>query len=112
MEPAALKPICFLGRSLDDLKGFPDDARHTAGVELLAVQTGIEPSDWKPMKTIGVGVREIRIREESGAFRVIYLATQPDCVLVLHAFQKKTEQTAQRDIDLAAKRLKTWRTDK
>ena len=62
------------------------------------------------MKTIGAGVREIRISEESGAFRVIYLAALADRVLVLHAFQKKTRQTAQRDIDLATRRLKQWKT--
>lgn len=63
------------------------------------------------MKTVGAGVREIRIREASGAFRVMYLATLQDRVLVLHAFQKKTQQTPQKDIDLAAKRLKTWKAE-
>lgn len=111
MEPATSKPIHFLGDSREVLRNFPDDARCSAGVELRAVQTGLEPSDWKPMKTVGAGVREIRIREASGAFRVIYLATLPDRVLVLHAFQKKTQQTAQKDIDLAAKRLKTWKAE-
>lgn len=60
------------------------------------------------MRTVGPGVREIRIREMSGAFRIIYLATLPDCVLVLHAFQKKTQQTSRTDIELAAKRLRDW----
>ncbi len=58
------------------------------------------------MKTIGAGVREIRIREEAGAFRVIYLAKLADAVYILHCFQKKTEQTSERDIDLARKRYK------
>ena len=62
------------------------------------------------MKTIGPGVREIRIREASGAFRVIYLATLVDSVLVLHAFQKKTQQTPRKDIDLAARRLREWKS--
>ena len=61
------------------------------------------------MKTVGPGVREIRIREESGAFRVIYVATLPDAVLVLHAFQKKTQATPRCDIDLAASRLRAWK---
>lgn len=74
------------------------------------MQNGLEPGDWKPMKTIGIGVREIRIRDGSGAFRIIYLATLPDRVLVLHAFQKKTQQTTQKDIDLASMRLKDWMT--
>ncbi len=111
MEPATSKPIHFLGDSREALRDFPDDARYSAGTELRAVQTGLDPSDWKPIKTVGAGVREIRIREASGAFRVIYLATLPDRVLVLHAFQKKTQQTPQKDIDLAAKRLKIWKAE-
>jgi phage-related protein len=101
----------FLGDSRAALRDFPDTARYRAGLELRAVQNGLEPGDWKPMKTVGDGVREIRIRDASGAFRIIYLATLPDRVLVLHAFQKKTQQTAQRDIDLAIRRLKIWKTE-
>ena len=58
------------------------------------------------MKTIGVGVNEIRVRDATGAFRVIYLATRPEAVYVLHCFQKKTEKTFQHDIDLAKRRFK------
>ena len=104
-----MKPISFLGDSLARLRDFPDDARSEAGYQLSEVQLGNDPDDWKPMKTVGPGVREIRIREASGAFRVIYLATLPDRVLVLHAFQKKTQQTAQKDIELAARRLRDWK---
>jgi len=103
-----MKPISFLGDSRDAIRDFPDAPRYRAGVELRAVQNGLEPDDWKPMKTVGPGVREIRIRDTTGAFRIIYLATLADRVLVLHAFQKKTQQTAQRDIELATKRLKDW----
>ncbi len=106
-----MKPVEFLGDSRARMGEFPDVARQRAGGELLAVQFGADPEDWKPMKAVGPGVREIRVREASGAFRVIYLATLADRVLVLHAFQKKTEQTPQRDIDLAAKRLKDWRAE-
>jgi phage-related protein len=104
-----VKKISFLGDSLDRLRDFPDDARSEAGHQLSEVQNGNDPDDWKPMKTVGPGVREIRIREDSGAFRIIYLATLPEAVLVLHAFQKKTQATPQRDIDLAASRLRTWK---
>lgn len=103
-----MKPISFLGDSRDAIRDFPDAPRYRAGVELRAVQSGLEPDDWKPMKTVGPGVREIRIRDAAGAFRIIYLATLADRVLVLHAFQKKTQQTPQRDIELATKRLKDW----
>ena len=104
-----MKKISFLGDSLARLRDFPDDARSEAGHQLSEVQNGLDPDDWKLMKTIGPGVREIRIREKSGAFRVIYLATLPDAVLVLHAFQKKTQATPRKDIDLAASRLRAWK---
>lgn len=70
------------------------------------IQQGFEPSDWKPMATVGKGVREIRIRDEAGAFRVLYIAKIEDAVYVLHVFQKKTQQTAKRDLDIAAARLR------
>jgi phage-related protein len=58
------------------------------------------------MKTVGVGVNEIRVRDSTGAYRVIYLTTRPEAVYVLHCFQKKSEKTSQYDIDLAKRRLK------
>ena len=100
----------FLGSSLDDLRGFPADARRQAGYQLDRVQRGLEPSDWRPMSSIGAGVREIRVRERAGTFRIIYIATLADAVYVLHAFQKKTRQTAKRDLDLAASRLREQMT--
>ncbi len=104
-----MKSIAFLGDSLAQLREFPEDARSEAGFQLREVQKGNDPADWKPLKTVGPGVREIRIRDQAGAFRVIYLATVGDTVVVLHAFQKKTEQTARRDIELATSRLQLWR---
>ena len=89
-----MKPIAFLGGSLDDLRSFPSDARREAGYQLDRVQRGLDPDDWRSMPSIGAGVREIRVRERAGAFRVIYVATFADAVYVLHAFQKKTRQTA------------------
>ena len=107
-----MKPTSFLGDSRDAIRDFPDSARYRAGVELRAVQNGLEPDDWKPMKTVGAGVKEIRIRDASGAFRIVFLATLPDLVLVLHAFQKKTQQTARRDIELAIRRLREWKAQR
>ncbi len=100
------KTVKFHGSALDDLRAFPLGARRAAGYQLDRLQQGLLPNDWKPMPTIGAGVGEIRIREPDGAFRVVYLAKLPDAVHVLHAFQKKTQKTAQTDIDLAAKRYK------
>ena len=104
-----MKSILFLGDCLARLRDFPEQARSQAGYQLRQVQKGLDPTEWKPMKTVGPGVREIRIREASGAFRVIYLAAIDDAVVVLHAFQKKTQQTPQKEIDLAASRLRAWR---
>ena len=76
------------------------------GYQLENVQEGVDPDDWKPMSTVGSGVREIRARESSGAFRFIYLATRPEGIYVLHCFQKKTQRTSRQDLDLAARRFK------
>lgn len=98
-----VKPLNFVGSSLDDLRNFPDEARRAAGFELRAVQNGLEPSNWKRMQTIGPGVKEIRIRV-LGEWRIIYVAKFRNAVYVLHAFQKKTRKTNQHDIDLARQR--------
>ena len=104
-----MEAVVFLGDSLSRVRDFPETARATAGFQLHQLQLGLDPEDWKPMTSIGPGVREIRIRDAAGAFRVIYLAKLEDRVLVLHAFSKKTQKTAQKDIDLAAARLRAWR---
>ena len=100
-----MKPLNFVGSSLDDLRNFPDEARRAAGFELRAVQSGLEPSDWTPMQAIGQGVKEIRIRV-LGEWRVIYAANFRDAVYVLHAFQKKSRRTSRQDIDLARHRYR------
>lgn len=100
------KPIEFCGSALNDLRTFPEDARREAGHQLDQIQQGREPDDWKPMASIGVGVREIRIREASGAFRVVYVAKFEAAIFVLHCFQKKTQKTSREDVALATQRLK------
>lgn len=107
-----MKPIAFVGSALDDLRDFPVGARREAGHQLDRLQRGLDPDDWKPMVGIGAGVREIRVRDGMGAFRVIYLATLPEAIYVLHAFTKKTQQTPQRDIELAAARLRQIRKER
>lgn len=69
------------------------------------MQQGQEPDDWKPITTVGTGVKEIRIRDEAGAFRVIYVAKLADAIYILHCFQKKTQATSQKDIQLARQRF-------
>ena len=100
-----VKPIEFLGDSLRSLREFPDDAKRDAGYQLDRVQHGLQPDDFKPMPTIGKGVEESRVRDDTGAYRVIYTARLADAVYVLHAFQKKTQATSKRDIELAKQRF-------
>ena len=99
-----MKPIRFLGDSLKCLREFPDDARQDVGYQLDKVQRGQPPDDFKPMPSIGKGVEEIRVWDEAGTFRVVYTARLADAVVVLHAFQKKTQATSKRDIELAKAR--------
>jgi len=93
-----------MGDSLKRLRAFPEGARHDMGYQLDKVQRGQAPDDFKPMPYIRQGVEDIRTRDESGAFRIIYTARIEDMVVVLHVFQKKTQTTRKRDIDLARAR--------
>jgi len=100
-----MKPIWFLGDSLKALREFPKDARQDAGYQLEKVQEGKTPDDFKPMPSIGKGVEEIRVRDDSGIYRVIYTARMEDAVYVLHAFQKKTQATSKHNIETAMQRF-------
>lgn len=100
-----MKPLKFVGSSEDDLAAFPKEAKGAAGQELWQVQLGLMPSDWKPILNVGAGAYEIRIHV-LGEWRVIYVAKFTDAIYVLHAFQKKTQQTRKEDIALAAARYK------
>ena len=99
-----MKPVSFLGDSLDAVRDFPDGARREIGFQIDRVQRGLNPDHWKPMTTIGPGVREIRVSDASGAFRVIYVATLIEAIYVLHAFDKKRQTTPRRDLAVAVAR--------
>ena len=98
-----MKRIQWLGTSLNAVREFPEDARNLTGQELRLVQSGLMPTDFKPMPTVGGGAYEIRIRA-GNQYRVIYVAKFATSVYVLHAFVKKTPKTAQPDIELAKSR--------
>jgi phage-related protein len=106
-----MKDVGFCGTALDDLRAFPVAARREAGHQIDQVQHGRNPRDWKPMKAVGPGVREIRIRDEAGAFRVVYVANFADAVYVLHRFQKKAQETSKKDLDLAKRRYRALTED-
>lgn len=106
MDIIRRKPIAWIGDSREAIRGFPEVAKQRAGRELARVQDGLEPTDRKPIASIGIGVSEIRVREDSGAFRIIYVAKFAEAIYVLHAFQKKARKTPKAEIELARKRYK------
>ncbi len=100
-----MRKLAWVGSSLDDLKKFSKKAKSRAGYELRRVQAGENPTDWKPMPSIGAGAREIRIHS-GNEYRVIYVASLKETVYVLHCFIKKTRKTSRQDIVIARTRLK------
>src|SRR4029450_11383179 len=99
------KSLVWLGSSRRDLGAFPALARRLAGFQLRRVQQGLDPDDWKPMQTVGPGVREIRIHI-AGAHRGFYLATRAEAVYVVHAFEKKTQKTSAQDLQIGRDRFR------
>jgi len=109
-----MKPVHFVGTSREDLRELPDSAQGTAGFQLFKVQQGKEPDDRKPMPAVGSGVRELRVRDESGAYRMFYVAKFEEAVYVLHVFEKRSQNTARADLELGKNRyadLLKWRRE-
>ena len=100
-----MKGIEFLGASLKMVREFPIRAKSEAGHQLDRVQRGLRPTDWKPMKSVGQSVREIRLHYE-GQYRVIYVTSFDGVIYVLHAFQKKTRRTSKQDLEVAKRAYK------
>ncbi|CAM3408290.1 hypothetical protein SB6411_05509 [Klebsiella spallanzanii] len=99
------KSIAWIGSSFEDLLSFPEDVRKDAGYQLHRLQAGLEAADWKPMSEIGRGVEEIRLRQTSGTFRIIYLSRFGNAVYVLHCFSKKTQRISDHDKRIARVRF-------
>jgi len=100
------KQIRWVGSAYHDLLAFPKDARKNAGFQLGKVQVGLEPADWSPFDDVGAGTREIRIREASGIYRVMFVAKFEEAIYVLHCFQKKTQVTSKQDKAVAVARYR------
>ena len=107
MPNREMKEIMWVGSSLQDLRDFPEVPRKRAGFQLELLQEGEEPDDFKPMKSVGKGVQEIRIACDDGVFRVFYVVNRPEAIYVLHAFRKTTQKTEKRDLDLGRTRYKS-----
>lgn len=92
------KPIHWIGTTLEDIKQFPDNIKREIGFDLDLVQQGLLPRDYKAMQNLGSGIMEIRVRDISGAFRLIYVAKFENAIYCLHSFQKKTQKTSPKDL--------------
>lgn len=109
-----MKPVLWVGSTRRDLRAFPKDARRRAGHELHQIQRGLDPSDWKPMPSVGAGVREIRIHTRL-EHRVVYVANFEEGIYAIHAFEKKSRRTSRSDLELARSRLSEvlrWRAQR
>ena len=103
----AVQAIVWTCSLFDDVRSLPEDIRKTAGFQLHRLQAGLEVADWKPMPEIGRGVEEVRLRYESSAYRIIYIARYANAVYVLHCFNRKTKRTAEHDKHIAKVRYRT-----
>lgn len=99
------KRVEFAGDTQKRLRSWPETARRKAGFEIRRLQSGEQPTDFKPVPSIGPGVEELRVWDDSNrTYRVIYMARLADAVHVLHAFQKTTQQMEKKDHELAKRR--------
>lgn len=106
MQFTPRKPLQFWEQSVvNDYRKFPADIQDDGGYQLDRLQQGLDPDDFKPMAVIGAGAFELRLRDDSNAYRVIYVVKFEDAVWVLHAFQKTTQKTSNKDIQLAKERF-------
>jgi phage-related protein len=101
-----MKEVKWVGRSLDDLRDFPQGARENLGYQLYEVQDGRTPVGSKSMSNVGRGCRELCVASDNSWYRVFYVASIDDYVWVLHCFQKTTNATAQSDIAVGKQRYR------
>lgn len=100
-----LKNVEWHGAALSDIRLLPLEIRQRFGYQLHRVQLGLEPTDWRPMRQVGSGVREIRIAYSGRAFRLVYVLGGEETVHVLHVFEKKSRRTARHDLEIVRRRF-------
>jgi phage-related protein len=104
-----VKELVWLGRSLDDLKSFPDEVQDEIGYALHCAQMGNTYPSTKMFKGHGSGVYEIVSDFYTDAYRAVYVVNLDNCLYVLHAFQKKSKsgiKTPQPDLNIIETRLR------
>jgi len=103
MNRLTKKNVFWCGDSLESLRSCEPDVRAKIGFQLSMVQSGLDPSNWKPMDNIASGVREIRFIGPQN-YRLIYVAKFENKIYVLHLFEKKTQKTPKSVIDIVRAR--------
>ncbi|MDC0839001.1 MAG: type II toxin-antitoxin system RelE/ParE family toxin [Limnospira sp. PMC 1291.21] len=105
-----LKPVEWVGSSLEDLKEFPEEVRQGVGYALYLAKCGEKHPSAKPLKGFkGAGVLEVVEDFDGDTYRAVYTLKLAGVVYVLHAFQKKSKKgiaTPKQDIELIEGRLK------
>jgi phage-related protein len=111
MDSSASKDavVAWEGDSKKVISSFPDAAKYNLGFELRLLQQGQQPTDYRPMTSIGPGVFELRDQDERTWYRVIYLARVRGVIHVLHCFEKRSRETPLKEINTARQRLKAVR---
>ena len=109
------KPPYWIGSSLKDLRGFPENVKDVMGFALRAAQARGKHADAKPLKGFkGAGVLEIVDDFDGDTYRAVYTIKFEAAVYVLHAFQKKSKKgiaTDKSDLELIEKRLRSAEAD-
>lgn len=104
------KPLLWVGSSLKDLRGFPEEVKDEIGFALYQAQRGLTPRSAKPLKGFtGASVLEIVNDFQTDTYRAVYTVQFADAVYVLHAFQKKSKkgvETPKGEIELVKARLR------
>jgi len=114
-DKQALKPVHWIGSSLDDLRAFPRDVQHAIGFALREAQLGGKHESARPLKGFkGAGVLEIIEDYDGDTYRAVYTVKLAGSVYVLHAFQKKSKKgikTPKHELELIKARLRAAEAD-
>jgi phage-related protein len=104
--------IVILRACRRELEAFPEEIRGDLADALARLDAGLTLSLplSRPMPAIGRGVHELRLKDRSGAYRVVYVLSTHGQVHVLCAFKKTSQATSARDLGLARMRLKEVRS--
>lgn len=91
-----------------EIEEFPEDIREELADILARLDAGLMLSMpiSRPMPSVGLGVHELRLKDRSGIYRMIYVLERQGDIWLVHGFKKKTQQTPQQNIELAKKQMK------